>query len=61
METLGRAYACPNPAYASFMHVYAYTGMCTHVKIPEAIKDKFFALKIEVWNEPSFLNIKSHT
>mgnify|MGYP006972275701 CR=1 FL=1 len=40
------AYACPRPAYASFMHTYAYMGMHTHSKILETMKDKFSALKL---------------
>ena len=40
------AYACRRPAYVSFMRTYAYTGMRTHSKIPEIMKDKFSALKL---------------
>ena len=44
MEALGHA-------YASFMYAYAYTSMRTHARVLETMKDKFFALKTQVWNE----------
>jgi len=31
--------------------VYAYIGMRMHVRVLETMKDKFFSIKCEVWNE----------
>ena len=39
------AHACSRPACTCFMHVYIYTSMCVHVKVPEIMKDKFFCIK----------------
>ena len=36
--------ACPQA-------VYAYTGLRMHVRVLETMKDKFFSIKYEVWNE----------
>ena len=41
------AHACSRPACACFMHVYIYTSLCVHVKVPKIMKDKF--LCIETW------------
>ena len=39
-------YACFMLAYACFMLAYAYMSMHMHVRVPEALKDKFSALKM---------------
>jgi len=33
------------------VHVYAYMGLRTHVRVLETMKDKFLSIKCEVWNE----------
>ena len=33
-------------AYSCFRLVYSCVCMCTHAKVPETIKDKFYALKL---------------
>ena len=33
------------------MQAYASTGMRAHARIPETMKDKFFSIKCEGWNE----------
>ena len=52
------------------MHTYEYTGMRTHVRILETIKDKFSTLKLGFGTNPTssgsrskppFFNYKSHT
>ena len=40
------AHACFRPTYACFMLAYAYMSMHMHVRVPEALKDKFSALKL---------------
>ena len=77
-ETLGHAYADTRMLalnlrmyVACFMHAYAHTGMHTHARISETMKDKFLCNKAEVWSEshivwepfqtPNFFNIKSNT
>ena len=44
-------HACSKPAYICFMHAYAYMGMHMHAKVPKTMKDKFFSIKVEVWDE----------
>ena len=44
------AHACSRPAYACFMPMYAYTGMCMHVRVLETMKNKFFYIEAKIWN-----------
>jgi len=37
--------------HAWLSSTYVYTGMHMHVKVPETMKDKFFYIKHEFWNE----------
>ena len=59
-------------AYSCFRLVYSCVCLCTHAKVPETMKDKFYALKLRFrMNLTSsrsrskplffFFNIKSHT
>ena len=45
------ALAFSRPAYACFMPTYTYTSMHTHDRVLETMKDKFFCIKMEIWNE----------
>ena len=40
------------------MHTHTYTAICTHARVPEDMKGKFFALKTEIWNESPFSQYK---
>ena len=45
------AYVCrQGPMYVSLMHAYAGMNLCTQLGFQKPTKDKFSALKIEVWN-----------
>ena len=53
MKTLGHAYIGTHMRmHALDLHMQV-SCMCrhTHGRIPETIKDKFFYIKVEVWNE----------
>ena len=61
------AHTCSSFAYACFMHAYTYMGMHMHVRVPETMKGKFYALKFGFWtnftsswshSKPPFLNYK---
>ena len=47
------AHVCFRPAYTCFMLAYAYTGMHMHVRVPETLKGKFFALKLRFGINPT--------
>ena len=47
------AHTCSSSAYTCSMHVYAYTVMHTHVRVPEIIKGKFYALKLGFGMNPT--------
>ena len=47
------AYACSRLVYISFMHAYAYTGMCTHVRVSDTVKGKFSSLKLRFRMNPT--------
>ena len=37
---------CSRPAYAGFMHAYAYMGICTYARVSESMKGKFSTLNL---------------
>ena len=41
----------PRPVYIGLMHVYTSTDLHTQLGFQKPMKDKFYALNIEVWNE----------
>ena len=53
------AYVCSRPMYTCFMHVYTYTGMCMHAKVPKTMKGKFSALKLRFGTNPTSFGSRS--
>ena len=43
----------PHFAYTGLIHAYAGMDLRTQLGFQKPMKDKFFALKTEVWNEPT--------
>ena len=39
------------PAHVGLMHTYVGTDLCSQLEFQKPMKDKFSALKIEIWNE----------
>ena len=62
METLGHVYAyrCMRThAQALHMHAYTYTSMHMHAKVPETMRNKFYAFNFGFWKDPT--SFESHS